>query len=90
MAKKEQEEEGVDLSTAAELWSEEELRELIREEARKLLQPNIQPPMPNTTQAQPWVQQPIYPQWTQTNSGTYNTLYDGHYTANTNLVSASS
>lgn len=98
------EEDGVDLSTAAELWSEDELRQLIREEALKLLmgqqQQGItgQQIMPNVpTYPQPSVPQPSWTttwgtRWT-TSCGPSNHLYDGHSTVNCNsgdLVGASS
>jgi hypothetical protein len=79
MAKDKNKKEGVDLSTSAELWTEEELRELIREEALKLLgqfkppvvAPSVVPyPNPNTY--------PQYPgQWQQT-TGNNNMYHDGH------------
>jgi hypothetical protein len=71
--------EGVDLSDAAEMWTEDELRELIREEALRLLA--AQQGYPNVPSVYP---QPVYPQWTHSSSGTYNTLYDGHSTVNCN------
>lgn len=79
MAKKDKkQEEGVDLSTAAEMWTEEELRAMIREEALKILlgqsQQGIQP-MPNTIYPQVL---PTYPQWTQTSEGNMNQYHDGH------------
>lgn len=96
MAKKAKktEEEGVDLSTAAELWSEDELRELIREEALKLIiggQQGTQAPFvnpPHTTTPQ-WHQTPG---WVQQSTGniTYNDCLNdsGHYHSTNNLAYA--
>ena len=88
MAKKKrvEQEEGVDLSTDAELWTEEEIRQMIREEYLKLLferqgqttiQPNIQPYI------NPYSSYPTpHPGWQQTTGGNINHLNDGHYTVN--------
>jgi hypothetical protein len=82
------EEDGVDLSTAAELWSEDELRELIREEALKLLGAQQSQPSIGGGQIYPYPPQQPYPsypqpiQWTQT--GTSNQLNDGHGVTVTN------
>lgn len=98
-------EEGVDLSTAAEMWSEDELREMMREEALKLLlaqgqqtQQGITGITTNPPFSPPFTATPSYPQWTQginspDNYGSSNHLYDGHTTVNCNsgtLVGASS
>ena len=91
MAKKKrvEQEEGVDLSTDAELWTEEEIRQMIREEYLKLLferqgqttiQPNIQPYI-NPYPSYPNIQ-PNTPGWQQTTGGNTNHLNDGHYTVN--------
>jgi hypothetical protein len=81
-----QEERGIDLSTAAEMWTEEELRAMIREEALKLIGqthvpnitavPNTQPYATGQWQGYPTWVQPINVSTGSAGSNTGSNIYD--------------